>query len=93
MTKHISRKQRWTRHSPKEYSSSRGKVVYERNGWYAAVIYRTLALTEAGHAQWERHEFRLGPFKRSRNAMVALEEEVSVLQNRHGEAILLGDTP
>ena len=40
---------------------------------------------------WERHDERLGPFRRPRDAMVALEREVVLLRNRHGPDILFGD--
>jgi hypothetical protein len=33
----------------------------------------------------------LGPFRRPRNAMVELEREVTVLRNRHGEDVHVGD--
>ena len=33
----------------------------------------------------------LGPFKRPRNAMVELEREVTVLRNRHGADVQVGD--
>ena len=38
---------------------------------------------------WTEHRERLGPFKRPRNAMVALEREVTLLRNRHGKDILV----
>jgi len=39
---------------------------------------------------WESHDLRLGPYKRPRDAMVALEREVTFLQNRHGEHLRVG---
>ena len=33
----------------------------------------------------------LGPFRRPRNAMVELEREATVLRNRHGEDVRIGD--
>lgn len=87
MTKHISRKQRWAKVDAKRYSSALGEVVYEKKGWYAVMNYRTLDTREEdrGSAQWTTHSVRLGPYKRPRNAMIALEQEVTVLKNRHGK--------
>jgi hypothetical protein len=37
---------------------------------------------------WESRAERLGPFMRSRNAMVEAERYVILLRNRHGEKIV-----
>ncbi len=93
MSKHVGRKQRWTRQDARRYSSPLGQVVYEQNGWYALVDSRTLAATEGegGLPIWIAHRTRLGPFKRPRNAMVDLEREVTALRNRHGDNVLIGN--
>ena len=93
MTKHISRKQRWTQVNAKRHSSALGEVVYEEKGWYALLDYRPLLpVANAGEpARWESHALRLGPFKRPRNAMVALEQEATILNNRHGKGVLFKD--
>jgi hypothetical protein len=93
MSKHVGRKQRWAQVDAKTYSSSLGKVVYQENAWYAVLDYRTLAPPEraGGPPTWLAHRRRLGPFKRPRNAMVALEREVTALRNRHGKDVLIGD--
>jgi hypothetical protein len=93
MSKHVGRKQRWVRQDARRYTSPLGRVVYEQNGWYALLDYRTLAptLSEGGLPTWVHHTQRLGPFKRPRNAMIALERETTVLRNRHGENVLFGD--
>jgi hypothetical protein len=93
MSKHVGRKQRWTREDARRYSSLLGRVFYERKGWYALLAYRTLAVSEGdgGLPVWAAHRARLGPFKRPRNAMVALEREATVLRNRHGENVLIGN--
>ena len=41
MSKHIGRKQRWTQETPGRYSSSLGKVFYEKQAWYGQLDYRT----------------------------------------------------
>jgi hypothetical protein len=89
MSKHISRKERWTQESSTRYTSSNGTVVYEKQAWFAVFHYRLRQPESTGLAMWIRHTQRLGPFKRPRNAMVALEREVTLLRNRHGKDILV----
>jgi hypothetical protein len=93
MSKHVSRKDRWARQDACTYSSPLGKVVYQQKAWYALLEYRTPIPPdrESGTPTWQRHTQRLGPFKRPRNAMVALEQEATILKNRHGADILFGD--
>ena len=93
MSRHIGRKQRWTQENSIRYTSSLGTVVYEQHAWYALLDYKTSVPPErAGELRtWLSHRVRLGPFKRPRNAMVALEREATLLQNRYGENFLLGD--
>ena len=68
-------------------------MVYQENAWYALLGYKTRASQddEATFPTWVAHALRLGPFKRPRNAMVALEREVTALKNRHGKDVLFGD--
>jgi hypothetical protein len=89
MSRHISRKDRWNREGPGRYVSALRKVVYEQRAWYAVLEYRTIVAPqrEGGLPGWKAHSARLGPFKRPRNAMVALEEEATFLKNRHGDGI------
>jgi hypothetical protein len=93
MSKHVGRKQRWARQDTKTYLSDLGKVRYEQDAWYALLNYRTRVRpeTEGGQLGWQPHSQRLGPFKRPRNAMIALEREVTFLTNHHGKDILFGD--
>jgi hypothetical protein len=93
MSKHVSRKQRWNQEDPRTYRSEWGKIIYDHDGWYSLLSYRTLVASAAagGLPSWEAFRQRLGPFKRPRNAMVALEQEVTVLRNRHGKNVLFGD--
>jgi hypothetical protein len=90
MSKHISRKQRWTQKSSSEYFSALGTVVYRERAWFALLDYKTLAHDEHQMPAWTVKCMQLGPYKRPRNAMVALEREVTALQNRHGKNILIG---
>lgn len=89
MSKHVSRKERWTQESTKRYTSPEGAVVYEKQAWYGVFHYRLRVKEEAGLAAWEERAERIGPFKRPRNAMVALEREVTLLRNRHDKDILV----
>src|SRR5262249_46866419 len=90
MSKHISRKQRWTQESSTQYLSDLGTVIYRERAWYAILEYKTLSQDEHQMPTWTSHNMQLGPFKRPRNAMVALEREVTALQNRHDKNVLIG---
>jgi hypothetical protein len=89
VSKHVSRKERWTQETPGRFSSREGVVVYEKKAWYALLDYKTRTPAETPMPVWESHHLRLGPFKRPRNAMVALEREATMLKNRHGPDLLL----
>ena len=93
MSKHVGRNKRWTRIDARTHSSSLGKVVFERNAWHGLLDYKTLAPSEVagGFPGWVSQSQRLTPFKRARDAMVALEREATFLKNRHGENIVFGD--
>src|SRR5947209_3948476 len=92
MSKHVSRKDRWTQQNAQAYASELGRVVYQQDAWYALLDYRTRQPPEreGGLPGWVAHSQRLGPFKRPRNAMVALEREATFLKNRHGDGVLFG---
>jgi len=90
MSKHIGRKQRWTQESSTRYCSDLGTVVYRERAWFALLDYKTLSHDQYQVPVWTTQHLLLGPFKRPRNAMVALEREVTALQNRHGKNMLIG---
>ena len=92
MSRHVGRKQRWVRHSAVRYTSVLGEVTYGENAWYGTLPYHTRAVAAKPSElpRWESHTARLGPFKRPRNAMVAVEREATFLQNRHGDDVLIG---
>lgn len=92
MSRHISRKERWQRNDARRYTSDLGAVVYERGAWHALLRYyvRTAPRQEHELPAYAAHERRLGPFKRPRNAMLALEREATVLRNRHGDDVRFG---
>src|SRR5690242_10169161 len=83
MSKHISRKDRWTKQNAGQYLCQLGQVVYQQQAWYGIVEYKTLAPREreSDPAAWVVQSLRLGPFKRPRNAMVAVEREAVILKN------------
>jgi hypothetical protein len=95
MSKHVSRKERWTRRDSQWYSSDLGEVRYGPDGWYAFLRYRTLdpPQSASGLPSWTAHAQRLGPYKRPRNAMIALEREATALRNHHGEEVHIGVQP
>ncbi|MBY0525085.1 MAG: hypothetical protein K2R98_16895 [Gemmataceae bacterium] len=91
MSKHIGRKQRWMQETTTRFTSPQGTVLYEQNAWYAHFDYRLRSGVANNLPVWDGRSQRLGPYKRPRNAMVALEREVTMLQNRHGNDMLLGN--
>ena len=93
MSKHQGRKGRWTEVDAKTHTSAQGFVQYRQDAWYARLTYRVReAARVAGELpSWVAHDRWLGPFKRPRNAMVELEREVTVLRNRHGDDVQVGD--
>ena len=87
MSRHVSRRDRWSQHGPIEYRCPGGlRVFYERGAWWAEVIYR-LRIEAEGPPVWEGHTERLGPFKRPRNAQVEAERYATYLQRHHGERV------
>jgi hypothetical protein len=90
VSKHQGRKQRWTQETPTRHVSALGRVLYEQNAWYGVFEYRTRAASSNPAPTWTSHARRLGPYKRPRNAMIALEEEITILRNRHGTDVLIG---
>ena len=92
MSKHISRAMRWTQLSPNEHRSAQGRVYYRAGEWRAAVTYRVLD-PEGPPPVDEPETWELGKFKRARNAMVAVERKVQELQGRHGENLVILESP
>lgn len=93
MSKHVGRKDRWTQRGPNTHASPLGVVQYRLDAWYARLVYRVRepAPVEGQLPAWVNHDRWLGPFKRPRNAMVGLERDVTVLRNRHGDDVQVGD--
>src|SRR6266511_1416884 len=76
MSRHVPRHQRWSRHGPNEYRFGGAVVRYERGAWWAELAYRQLPPEHQADVPqvWAKHSDRLGPFKRPRNAMIAVED-------------------
>ena len=93
MSKHQGRKGRWTEVDAKTHTSALGTIQYRQDAWYARLVYRVRepSPVEGALPSWVAYDRWLGPFKRPRNAMVELEREVTVLRNRHGEDVLVGE--
>jgi hypothetical protein len=89
MSRHVSLKQRWAQVSTTEYKSTLGRAVYGQKGWFGILNYRTRLPDETALAVWQAHSQTLGPFKRPRNAMIAVEREAAFLKNHHGQDLLL----
>lgn len=92
MSKHISRKDRWSQVGPQNYVSGLGPVTYRLDAWYARLVYQVREMTgeSDGLPRWVTRDRWLGPFRRPRNAMVELEREVTTLRNRHGTELRVG---
>ena len=90
MSRHMSRKQRWTQDHASQYTSDLGKVVYAKTAWFGQLEYKTVVpvANETALPSWLSRTVRLGPFKRPRNAMIAVEREAAMLKNRYGEHLV-----
>jgi hypothetical protein len=92
MSKHVGRRQRWHQLSPSEYRYNGASVRPYRGSWYAWISYAEADPTVPPPAlpEWVAKVQRLGPYKRPRNAMMAAEEFLTLLQRRLGERVRLG---
>lgn len=90
MSRHIPRRERWSKHGPTEHRSGGLTVRYARGAWWAWVSYHQReadAPADFPLPPWEEKCDRLGPFKRPRNAMVAAEQHAILLCRRHGDNV------
>lgn len=89
MSRHIPRHERWEKQGPNEYRSGDAAVRFERGAWWAVLSYRQLPAggqpTDLG--AWEDRSERLGPFKRPRNAMIAVEDRIVILRRQLHERL------
>jgi hypothetical protein len=94
MSRHIPRHERWNKRGPNEYRSGGAVVRFDKGAWWAVLSYRELpAGAESADPQaWQERSDRLGPFKRPRNAMIAVEDRAVMLARRHGDHVQI-DSP
>jgi hypothetical protein len=83
MSRHTSRRERWTEISAKEHRSAFGWVRYRAGAWEGTVVYEKR--DEQG--LWHEMNEQVGRFKRPRNAMIAVEDKAREISRRNGEMV------
>jgi hypothetical protein len=91
MSRHVPRRERWSKHGPNEYRTGSAAVRFEKGSWWALLTYRELPLDVSPLEldAWRERFDRLGPFKRPRNAMIAAEDRLVLLKRRLGDRVAL----
>jgi hypothetical protein len=90
MSRHVPRHARWQQFGPNVYQFGSASARFEKGAWWAWLSYRRQAEpTPEDVLPWQDHCDRLGPFKRPRNAMMAVEEHARILKRRHGATVAL----
>jgi hypothetical protein len=96
MSKHTSRKSRWTQVDAKEYRATCGVVRYRAGAWEGAVHYELLD-TESADAVlvWHPATAPAGRFKRPRNAMISVEDKAKEIARRYQDKVrfTMGGSP
>jgi hypothetical protein len=89
MSKHTSRKARWTQINAKEFRSAFGVVCYRAGAWEGTVFYDLWEPSVLSDVEffWHSHRSLTGRFKRPRNAMMAMEDRARELCRRHQDGI------
>jgi len=88
MSKHVSRKSRWTQVNPKEYRAAYGVVRYHAGAWVGTLLFelRDEAGTDtAAEPAWHAESHPAGRYKRPRNAMMAVEDRARDVRRLYGE--------
>lgn len=80
MSRHTSRKERWTQVNAKEHRSLFGVVRFVKGAWEGIVIYESW--NEDCEPPWQVEEAYAGRFKRPRNAMIAVEDKAREIARR-----------
>jgi hypothetical protein len=81
VSRHTSRKERWTKVSAKEYRAAFGLVRYRAGAWEGTVVYESWR--EDHTPAWMNEEVFAGRFKRPRNAMIAVEDKAREILRRN----------
>jgi hypothetical protein len=80
MSRHSTRKERWTQVNAKEYRALFGTVRYVAGAWEGTVVYQA-----CDEEAWRAEESFAGRFKRPRNAMIAVEEKARTIARQQGD--------
>jgi hypothetical protein len=84
MSRHTSRKSRWTHINAKEFRAAFGVVEYRAGAWEGRLVFmRWLHESEA----WAPESVPAGRFKRPRNAMIAVEDKARETLRRLGDEV------
>ncbi|MFO0966193.1 MAG: hypothetical protein U0793_11500 [Gemmataceae bacterium] len=84
MSRHVSRKSRWTQVSAKEYRSSFGVVTYRAGAWEGRLVFMRWNIDTDS---WRPETLAAGRFKRPRNAMICVEDKAIETQRRYGDDV------
>ena len=89
MSKHTSRKSRWTQINSKEYRSTFGVVRYHAGAWEGTAIYELWQQDglDESQASWQARSAPAGRFKRPRNAMMAVEDTARALRRQYQDRV------
>ena len=85
MSRHSSRKERWTLLNAKEYRSAFGVVRYRAGAWEGEVSYERW--DEEASPRWQPSHLAAGRFKRPRNAMIAVEDKAREILRKHQDKV------
>ena len=85
MSRHTSRKARWTQINAKEYRAAFGVVCYKAGAWEAMVHYE--AWNSESQPAWQAEQTFAGRYKRPRNAMMAVEDKAREILRQQGERV------
>ena len=85
MSRHTSRKERWSQVSAKEYRAAFGVVRYLKGAWEGTVHYESWQ--DDVQTPWQKEEAYAGRFKRPRNAMIAVEDKAREILRRNKDKV------
>jgi hypothetical protein len=88
MSKHVSRKSRWTQLNAREYRAAYGLVRYHAGAWEGTLLYELrgeVGDDELVEPAWQAATCWAGRYKRPRNAMMAVEDKAREVRRVHGD--------
>jgi hypothetical protein len=91
VSRHVSRRERWSQSGISVYRCPGAVVRPWKGGWYAWLAYHLVhpQVPASQPIVWLARSERLGPFRRARNAMMAAEAQLTLLERRHGDGVRL----